>query len=382
VPSTPHRLSLRDRTVDDLFVLLRQHPGMTRSDLAVHSGMSRSSVIYSVGRLIREGRVEERESAGSSGIGRPAAQLFPVAAGLPVAGIDFGHGHIGVAIADALGQELASEVVAIDVDLDARLAMTRAEEVLRSLVLRHGIDTLARVVAGVPGPVDSSTGLVRSPTILSGWVGLNPAESLAERLGVPVVVENDAVLGACGEHRRGAGQGHDHILYVKASGGIGAALVLDGVSYKGAKGLAGEIGHTRLENSAELCRCGNRGCLEAVVSLSTVRRQLELAHPGHDFTSLDDLQLDDPVTERIFNEAGRTMGRVFSDLCNLINPDVLVLGGSLGCAHPALVEGVRSSIDRFAQPATAENVQVVAAALGNRAELTGAIVMASAAAWS
>jgi predicted NBD/HSP70 family sugar kinase len=377
VTTTTSPLSLRDRTVDDLFALLRQQPGMTRSDLVRSSGMSRSSVIYSVGRLIREGRIEEREpSSTSPGSGRPASLLFPVAAGLPVGGIDFGHRHIGVAVADALGQELASEVVEIDVDLDARLAVDRAEEVLRRLMGVLEVPELAVVVAGVPGPVDSSTGLVRSPTILSGWVGLNPAEVLTERLGVRVVVENDAVLGACGEHRRGAGQGHDHVLYVKASDGIGAALVLDGVSYRGARGLAGEIGHTRLENSAELCRCGNRGCLESVVSLSTVRQQLQLAHPGRDFATLDDLG-DDPVTERIFNEAGRTMGRVFSDLCNLINPDLLVLGGTLGCAHPALVEGVRQSIDRFAQPATAEMVQVVAAGLGSRAELQGALVLAS-----
>jgi len=153
--------------------------------------------------------------------------------------------------------------------------------------------------------------------------------------------------------------------------------VLNGMTYTGSNGLAGEIGHTRIANSSDLCRCGSRGCLEAVVSLRTVKLQLELAHPGCDFASLDDLHLDDPVTERIFEEAGRTMGRVFSDLCNLVNPSILILGGALGCAHPALVDGVKRSIDRFAQPATAENVTVVQAQLGVHAELQGAIAMAS-----
>jgi len=153
--------------------------------------------------------------------------------------------------------------------------------------------------------------------------------------------------------------------------------VLNGMTYTGSNGLAGEIGHTRIANSSDLCRCGSRGCLEAVVSLRTVKLQLELAHPGCDFDSLEDLHLDDPVTERIFEEAGRTMGRVFSDLCNLVNPSILILGGALGCAHPALVDGVKRSIDRFAQPATAENVSVVQAQLGVHAELQGAIAMAS-----
>ena len=112
--------------------------------------------------------------------------------------------------------------------------------------------------------MDQRTGTVRSPTILSSWVGLAPAQELEERVGVPVHVENDAVLGAYGERQLGAGRDHSDFLYVKASGGIGASMVLDGAVYAGAYGLAGEIGHTQLPGHTELCRCGNRGCLEAV----------------------------------------------------------------------------------------------------------------------
>jgi predicted NBD/HSP70 family sugar kinase len=294
-----------------------------------------------------------------------------------VAGIDFGHKHIYVAVANSTGKEIASRRVLLNVDLSARQALDEASALLAVLCQEHQIDHLASIAAGIPGPIDAQRSVVRSPTILSGWVGLDPAAELEQRFGQVVLVENDAVLGAIGEQTIGAARGLTDFLYVKISDGIGAALVLNGRIYKGAVGLAGEIGHNRLENNSELCRCGGRGCLEAVVSVTSVMTQLAHSHEGVAIDAIDALPFTDDVTDRIFRDAGRTVGQALSTLCNLINPGQLIVGGKLGTAHPEILNGIRLGIDQFAQPATAEAMTIKAAAYGCRAELVGALQLAA-----
>ena len=342
--------------------------------------MSPSGVTFLVRRLLREGRVVEVDPLAKgkgSGSGRPALRLRPTPVAGWVAGIDFGHKHISVALADGSGAEIASAMTLLSVDTNAQEAMNAACGLLDGLCKTYEVDDLVTIVAGIPGPVDARRGVVRSPTILSGWVGLDPGKELERRLGHSVLVENDAVLGAIGEHRRGVAAGHDDVLYVKISDGIGAALILGGRIYKGSAGLAGEIGHNRLENNAELCRCGSRGCLEAVVSVESVIAQLAHSHEGVAIDRIDSLPFADEITDRIFSDAGRTVGQALSSLCNLLNPSLLVVGGALGTANPALLTGIRLGIDQYAQPAAAQGMTVAAAAHGSRAELVGALCLAA-----
>ncbi|SOD73589.1 predicted NBD/HSP70 family sugar kinase [Jatrophihabitans sp. GAS493] len=378
--SATDNVSPRDRTREDLYQLVRNGNEVTRSELAQLAGLSRSTVNHAVGRLLAEGRIVEAEArtkGRGSGSGRPGVSLSAVASGAPVAGIDFGHSHVTVAVADRLGRELGRGHLVLDVDLNARDAMDFAAETMRQLREEHSIDHLSSVVAGVPGPIDSRTGTVRSPTILMSWVGLAPGQELQARLGVPVHIENDAVLGAYGEQQAGAGRHHSDFLYVKASDGIGASMVLNGRSYTGANGLAGEIGHTKLPGRTELCRCGDLGCLEAVISVKAVREQIAHTHPSSDQQKVQIHEFQDAVTDRILNEAGRTLGRPLAELCNLLNPSALIIGGELGAAGKALIDGVEASVRRHAQPATAANIEILAAELSVRAELTGAIRLAA-----
>jgi len=382
--TTPHKstqqFSPRERTREDLYRLIRTSEEITRSDLVEATGLSRSTVNHAISRLLADGLITETEprtKGPGSGSGRPATKLSAVAVGAHVAGIDFGHNHIYVAVADGLGRTVGEERIELDVDLQASDAMDVAVDLLARLRRTHRIDGLGSVVAGIPGPLDTATGLVQSPTILSSWVGLSPADELGERLGTTVHVENDAVLGAYGELTRGAGRHYANFLYVKASHGIGASLVIGGVPYRGATGIAGEIGHTHLPGQTQMCRCGNRGCLEAVVSVDSIREQIAHTHPTLDAATLGLTTVRDAITERILNEAGRTLGGVLADLCNLLNPEAVVVGGELGDAGPSLIEGVQASITRHAQPATAAVLEVVPAALSTSAELVGALQLAA-----
>jgi predicted NBD/HSP70 family sugar kinase len=374
MPRTP---APREKTRAELLRLIRASGGLTRADLVRSSGLSRTAVNGAVASLLAEdciAEVETEEKGPGTGSGRPGVRL--VVTGGPVAGLDFGHNHLQVAIADAFGTVLGDRRVELDVDLEADRAIDAAAALLSDLKAEHGVTTLQAIVAGVPGPVDLRSGLVQSPTILSGWVGRSPAIELERRLGMPVCVQNDAALGALGELYAGAGRQHRDFLYVKASHGIGAGLVLDGSLYRGGTGLAGEIGHTHLSGRTEQCRCGRLGCLEAVVSVAAILDQIAHTHPS---VSPADLRIDDEtdaVTGRILEEAGRILGRVVSDLCNLVNPTAVIVGGELGGASHSFVDGAAEAIGRYTQPATAKAVVVVPAALGAMSEMRGALELA------
>ena len=368
----------RQRSEQYLLSALSQAAGGTRAQLAEATGLSRSAVAQTVAGLIAGGRLQELAPAAVPGRrGRRPGVLVPTPPDGVVIGLDLGHSHLAAAVADGTGALLASDRQEADVDREALGALDAAGRMVAALLTRLGLDRgdVRGAAVGLPGPVDLSRS-IRSRSILGGWVDLDPAREFADRLGVPVQVGNDADLGALGELRFGAARGHADVLYVKASHGIGAGLVLGGRSYRGATGLAGEIGHTQVPGAAEWCRCGNRGCLETVVSTEQVRRQLELVRPG--VAGLLTATPKDPVSTRILREAGRTIGQVVAGLCNALNPGLVLLGGELGASGEAFVSGVRDAVARYAQPATAAALVVRPAGLGLGAELQGAVALAMA----
>ena len=373
-PSRPRRL----RTADAVLALVKGGQGVTRGDLVDRSGLSPSTVGHTVSRLLEEGVIVEtvQEKGPGTGSGRPAHILTAVPSGIPVGAIDFGHEHIRVALGDDSGTALDETLTHIDVDLRAHEALDLACRALTDLMQSRDVDRLATVVAGIPGPVDRDTGIVCSPTILSSWMGLTPRAELESRLNTPVHIENDAVLGAFGELRRGAGRQHQDFLYVKSSHGVGAALVIDGKIYRGSGGLAGEIGHSNLPGRSELCRCGNRGCLEAVVTVTSVLEEIAFTHPHLDPALITLISTADPVTGRILEQRGWILGGVLANLCNLLNPSAVIIGGALGTTGTHFIEGVRTSVQRYTQPAIAAGMEIKATQLGGRAELVGALEMA------
>lgn len=374
------RLSLRDRTREEVYQLICGTRDLTRAALVERTGLPSSTIGHAVSRLLTEGRIIESPAptkGPGSGSGRPGTLLNAVASATRTGAIDFGHRHFRVALGDDMGNVVDETIVPLNVDESPEHGLDVAAQTLRKLGDRHGVAALACVVAGVPGPIEATTGRVCSNTTLSNWSGMSPARELEKRLGVPALVRNDASIGALGELHQGAGRGHRDFLYIKASHGIGAGLVTSGELYQGGAGFAGEIGHIIISGRPELCRCGNRGCLEAVVSAPTVKQQILHTHPQLDPDEIDLAELDDPITSRILNEMGRTLGTVLAGLCDLMNPTLLVIGGELGSSGSALIDGVRASVKRFAQPSTSQVVEVVPAGLGQRAELVGAVQQAA-----
>lgn len=374
-PRTANRRAVLD-------VLIRSGP-LSRADLIRLTGLSRSTVSAIVRELMDECLVQERAGGAEAGAdarrsGRPPALLSITGAPGVLLGVDVGHRHVRVAVTDLAATTLAEQFLSVDVDHDAAGVLERAAQMVRECLEQADVspDRILGVGMGIPGPIDPRTGTIVSP-ILPGWVGMAPAAELSRRIRLDVRADNDANLGALGELRYGAARGVDDLIYVKVAGGIGAGLILAGRLHRGVTGIAGEIGHVRLQDDGPVCRCGSRGCLETLVAAQnlvsllqpayaeplTVGRMLELAHAG------------DAGVNRILDDAGRSIGRVLADLSNHLNPGAIVVGGDVGGAA-SLLRGISDSVQRYAQPDTAAALQVRPGELGDRAELMGALALA------
>nr|MDT0666121.1 ROK family protein [Micromonospora sp. DSM 115978] len=158
-----------------------------------------------------------------------------------------------------------------------------------------------------------------------------------------MTVDNDANLGALAELTWGAGRGASGVAYIKAATGVGAGMVVDGRIHRGHTGTAGEIGHTTVDEHGPVCRCGNRGCLETFVGTRILLDMLRASH-GPDLSVLGMLALardGDAGCQRVVADAGRAIGVAVANLCNLVNPELVVVGGDLAAAGDLLLDPLR-----------------------------------------
>ena len=292
--------------------------------------------------------------------------------------MDFGKRHLAVALADLSHELLAEEWREMPDDYDAATGIERAAELVELVLGAAGADRerVLGVGMGLPGPVHRS-GVVGSSAILPGWAGTHAAERMSDRLGMEVWLRNDANLGALAEATWGAGRGASGLVYLKLATGIGAGIVIDGRLFGGAGGTAGEIGHTSLDETGDICRCGSRGCLETYASAAAIAGLLS--------RSLGEPLGPDDVTQRAVDgdpgmpagarrrrppHRGRGGGPV-----NLINPERIIVGGSMAVAGDVLLDPLREAVGLRAIPSAAEDVEIVLGELGERAELLGAVAL-------
>ncbi len=372
---------LRRSNRSTILAALAEAGVLSRADIARTTGLSRTTVSSLVRELLADGMVTERPDRGQphkGGSGRPSTLLMLTTPPAVAVGVDLGHRHICVAVAELNSPVLAEREIVLDVDHHAAAALDSAARLVGQTVADAGIEP-GRVVGvgmGIPGPLDRQTGRITS-SILPGWRDLAPGEELQQRLHLPVSVDNDANMGARGELAYGAARGLQDVIYVKVSNGLGAGLVLSGRLYHGTTGIAGELGHVQLREDGAVCRCGSRGCLETQVAAPKL---VELLQPAHDETLTVDRILElarqhDAGVNRVLDDAGRAIGRALADLCNTLNPAAIVVGGTIG-ASDALLHGIRDSVDRYAQPNTVAAVRIIPGELAERAEVMGAVALA------
>ena len=378
---------LRARNRHRVVEVLRRQGRVSQADIARATGLSRSTISTLVLELRTAGLVTEFEDGRKDAMparrsapgGRPAVLLgLDDSAGTAV-GIDFGHSHVRVGIANLSHQVTAERDREFQVDNDAAGALDAAAAMVDEVLAdaRVGRDRVIGVGMGIPGPIDRRTGTIGSASILPGWVGLAPAEEMARRLELMVEIDNDANVGALAEVYWGAGRGCSEVTYIKASTGIGAGIVISGQLHRGAVGTAGEIGHTTVDEQGPLCRCGSRGCLETVAGGAAVVEQVRSTR-SKDLTLGRVLELaaaGDPACRRAIADAGRQIGVSMAAVCNILNPELIIVGGHLSEAGDMLLGPLRESLRRYSVRAAVESVAVVQGVLGERAEMLGALAL-------
>ncbi|MFJ6442406.1 ROK family protein [Streptomyces sp. NPDC091649] len=368
--------SLHRANLERVVRAVRMAGSLTQAEIARSTGLSAATVSNIVRELKDGGTVEVTPT--SAGGRRARSVSLSGDAGI-VIGVDFGHTHLRVAIGNLAHQVLAEESEPLDVDASSAEGFDRAEVLVKRLIEATGIGPgkVIGVGLGVPGPIDVESGTLGSTSILPGWTGINPSQELSGRLGVPVYVDNDANLGALGELVWGSGRGVKDLAYIKVASGVGAGLVIDGTIYRGPGGTAGEIGHITLDESGPVCRCGNRGCLETFTAARYVLPLLRPSHgPGLTMERVVQLAREgDPGCRRVIGDVGRHIGSGVANLCNLLNPSRVVLGGSLAEAGELVLGPIRDSVSRYAIPSAARQLSVLPGALGGRAEVLGALAL-------
>ncbi|RMI12695.1 ROK family transcriptional regulator [Cellulomonas triticagri] len=356
-----------------LFHLVRSGLAASRADLARLTGLSASTVAGRVEDLVAAGLLEESGQGESRG-GRRPRRLRVRSGDRVLVGVDLGERHASYAVLDRQGAVVADGLDAVSL-ADGPEAVVRAV-VARSRELVAGVGdgslVLGGIAMGLPGPVDSRTGRLVSPSRMPGWNGVAVRGLLEERSGLPARVENDANAMALGEFAHRGGQVRE-LVYVKAGTGIGCGVVLDGRLYRGFRGVAGDISHTAVAGAPPVpCSCGRAGCLDVVASGSAVLDALR-ADGVHvaDMPGLLAIASDaHPRATRLLREAGTRTGEVLAAIVNVLNPQALVLGGALSRSE-AFVAGVRQAIYAQCLPMATDLLDLSVSEAGWLAGATG-----------
>ncbi|WP_415855724.1 ROK family transcriptional regulator [Sinomonas sp. G460-2] len=348
----------------------------TQAELSRTTGLS-TATVSNIVKVLHEASIVATEPTTSSG--RRALSVRLNSNSAVAVGIDFGRRHLRVVVSNLAYDILAEDTVSLPLGHEADVGIAAAVDVLDSLLEDAGIDRrdIVGVGAGIPGPIDHRTGSVAQGAILPEWVGFNLLTHLEEALELPVFVDNDANLGALSEVTWGPHSGVSNLIFVKIGSGIGAGLIINGQPFYGHVGVTGEIGHATIVEHGQICRCGNRGCLETLASTTTMIDLL--SRGGRERVTPDDIVrmalARDTATLRVIDDAGLAVGRALGNVANLINPEVIVLGGPLTEVGDLLLDPVRRGLVRHAVPLIGQTTTVTMSALGVRAEVLGAAAL-------
>ncbi len=346
----------------------------TRAELIDLSGLARSTVTGRIEELVAAGLVVPSGEAASTG-GRPPARFrFNPTARLILAA-DVGATHLSVALTDLTGEILDRSTMQLNIAEGPEAVLKAVVRTGRALLkkARRSVNDLAGTGVGLPGPVEHSTGRPNHPPIMPGWDAYDVVGRLSRELAGPVLVDNDVNIMALGEHATEYAD-VEHLLFVKVATGIGAGVISGGRLHRGAQGAAGDIGHVQTPGHTELCRCGNIGCLEAVAAAPAIASQLGLV----DATSRDIVELvraGNTAATQAVRQAGREIGTVLAAAVSLLNPSVIVVGGSLSQAGDSLLAGIREAIYARSLPLATTSLRVVTSRTTHDAALRGAATL-------
>ena len=348
--------------------LLWKHQEISRADLARRTSLSRSTVSAIVSDLLSKGLAKEARAGVSSGGRRPIILEFQDQSSF-IVGIELGATHISCVLTDLRCNGRASWSAPAPVRDEPEVALRMMTMAVRSVLEAGGVQPFQVLGVGVavPSPVDEERPGELLPLIVPKWKGYNIATHLEESFKRPVLVDNDANLGALAELWWGAGSSARDLAYIKVATGVGAGLIINGRIFRGSGGIAGEIGHTSIDPNGPQCICGLKGCLTTFVGTPALleRAKDKLRASGSNRlppASIDELvnaALDgDLMSVELIHYAGDKLGVGIANMLNLLNPKMVVLGGGIARAGDLLLDGVRATIGGLSLPESILNTEI------------------------
>ncbi|HDS01443.1 MAG TPA: ROK family transcriptional regulator [candidate division Zixibacteria bacterium] len=380
-------LSRERPLANSVLKLIWEKKKTSRAEIARLAGLSRSTVSEIIDSILTTGLIAEVGAGKSRGGRRPIVLEFQDEARW-ILGVDLGATHVSVALTDLRGRVLSWQEKKHPVRTDPRgtreLVISLCDECLKEW--GNGTRRLNSIGVAVPSPVDPLNPRLLSEVVIPAWQGESGLEQLQIRYGVPVYVDNDANLGALAEHWWGAGKGINDFVYIKIAHGIGAGYILNGEIYRGAGGVAGEMGHLPIDPNGPLCVCGLRGCLATFVGKPAIAertKKLLKKYPGsqlkgqdHTLDAITKAALDgDALALKIVSEVAEYLGVAISGWFNLMNPNLAILGGGFAGLGELLLEPLRAKV-RNSTLVSKAAVDIKTSDLGPRAVAIGAATLA------
>jgi len=363
-------------TAGDLLDLVRSGQASTRTDLRRLTGLSRTAVVARVSALLDAGLLLLGEELASTGGRPPGALVFNHDAGV-VLGVAVGRSRSQLAIFDLQGRELSGDTRDHGVGISAEELMPQLADRL-SAMLADVEPPVLGIGMSLPGVVDPERMVSVDSPVMGGWDGVELAPYFKGVADVPLFLANDADVLARSE-LFGPGPKPRNALVVKASTGLGMGVIADGRILPGAIGAAGEIGHTRLDAAGDLpCRCGSNGCLETVAAgWALVAKLVDSGVPaGHVRDLVASALAGDAVARGLLRESGRHLGELLAIAINLLNPEVVVIGGDMGQAFDLYTAGVRESVYARSTALATRNLRFMPATHADSAGLVGCAALA------
>jgi predicted NBD/HSP70 family sugar kinase len=352
---------------------------LTRAELTQRLGLSRSTIGDLVAELSALGLIDESVPSGGPRVGRPSHVVGPRSDGPFAVAVDIDVNRVVAAAVGIGGHVLGRHV--IDVRPGSVQPAELAEQIAQAVpLLQELVGHGARPVGigiSVPGTVERLTHVVGLAPNL-GWHDTAFGELMQGAVPkLSVSIGNDADLAVLAEHSQGSARGYDDVVYLLGRIGVGAGILVDGRPLRGAGGLAGEVGHTVLDPAGLLCHCGSKGCVEMFVSDAALLRLAEYDGPVSDVLSAA-ARGEQPALKAVQTVAD-SLGRAVANLVNLLNPRLVVMGGSLEQILVIAQSCVEKAMDRHAMASARAMVELQASSLGENGSLLGAAELAFAA---
>ena len=304
-----------------------------------------------------------------------------------VIGVDLGGTLIRAVRTDLGGEKVARSQLPTEAESGGEAVMERVNTIIEEILREVELDEVLGIGIGAPGPIDAD-GRIYNPPNLPDWGDFSLTERIFDRFKRPAFAGNDGNLAALGEHRFGAGQGVDDMVYMTISTGIGGGIISGGSLLLGARGYAAEVGHQTLVAGGPICGCGQPGHLEALASGPSIARNAKerleagtssiISDYGEEITSksiAEAARAGDELAQELFAQAGFYIGLGLVNLIHILEPKRVLIGGGVSLAGDLLFEPIRETVDQQVMSPIYREVEILPAALGADVGLMGAVAL-------